>query len=366
MNTAFVMSRHGSFQEIIEKMGGDKSFMVELFVIRKYAERSENVFVFSHDKKSFEGLLPENCRHVKFYHPLLYSLFAWFFVVFYALRFRIKIIYVESITGMIPVVLVNRLTGAKVVLDYLYLWHLTTEGRLKRPLLRIFESFLIRSADYFIAANNEIRGLVPDKEKILETGANSLLLDCFRKAKPDRRIARLGGKKGKKIIFVGRLIRVKDPVTLVKSHRIARKKFPDLHLVICGDGELKEECKRLADENVHFLGFAKNVPSLLKASDMFVIPSLFDASPRALVEAMGTGLPCIGTRVGGIPDYLDESTGILTEPGNAEMLAEKIEYVLENPKAAQRLGRNAKKKVYEEYDLEKNTEKLLDFLTKKA
>ncbi len=362
MNTAFVLSRHGSFREILEKMGGDKSFMVELAVIRKYAERSEKMFVFSHDSEDFSPMFPGNCKHVRFYNSFLYSLFGWLFVILYARRNDIRLIYAESVSALIELMFVNRLTRAKVVLDYLYLWHLPVTG-VKRRLLMMLESFLLGFADYFIVANKDIRKFVGDRGEVLDIGANALLTDLFRNPSPDKRISRL---KGRKILFVGRLIRIKDPLTLISAYKEVRKKYPKLHLVVCGDGDLMSECQMAADENVHFMGFAKSMPSIMRSCDMFVLPSLFDASPRALVEAMGSGLPCIATRVGGVPDYLDESCGILIEPANEKMLMDKIEFVLKNPGKARRLGEKARKRIFKDYDLEKNIEMQLDILMKKV
>ncbi len=363
MNTAFVLSRHGSFREISDKMGGDDSFMAELFAIRKYAEKSDRVFVFSHDRESFERLMPENCTHVRFHGPLLYTLFGWIVMLLYVARHGIRIVRVETVTGLLHALFVNRLTRAKVVLDYLYLWHQPMGDGVKKGFVRKLESFLLGFADYFIVANDDVGKFAEGRGKVLDIGANGVILDVFDKALPDTSISRLSGKK---IIFVGRLIGIKDPLTLIRAYREVRKKRRDIHLIVCGDGELREECEKVADGSVVFLGFAKNVPSLLKASDVFILPSRFDASPRALVEAMAVGLPCIATRVGGVPGYLDGGCGVLVEPGNVGMLAEKMEYILSHGKEAGRLGRKARERVEEKYNLGKNLEKEIGFMMKET
>jgi glycosyltransferase involved in cell wall biosynthesis len=362
MNTGFVLSRHGSFEEILDKMGGDSSFMSELIVVRKYAEKSEHVFVFSHDSKDYSGMLPKNCSHIRFYDRNLYTLFGWLVILYYVLRHGIRILYVESVTGMLSVVFVNKLSRAVVLLDYLYLWHQPIEGRVRRALIRSAERFLIGFADYFMAANRDIEEFIGDDEKILRIGANSLYLRPFMAPKPDPRIKKL---RGKKIVFVGRLIKIKDPLILMRAYRRVKESYPGVHLIVCGDGELRPECEKLADESVHFLGFAKDMPSVLKASDIFVLPSLFDASPRALVEAMGTGLACIATKVGGVPGYLSESCGVLIAPGDEDALTENILSLLKDPARARSLGRNARIRIFEKYDLEKNVGKQLDFLMEK-
>jgi glycosyltransferase involved in cell wall biosynthesis len=363
MNAAIVLSRHGSFAGIRKKMGGDTSFMLELAAVRKYAESFEHVFVFSHDSESFEAEMPKNCSHVKFRSAFLYTLFGWLVILFFVWRHHIRVIRVETVSGMLSVAFVNKLTGAKVVLDYLYLWHLAAGKGIKAGFIRRLESFLLNFADCFIAANAAVKGFIGGRGKMIDVAANGLLIPVFAKAKPDGNLLKM---RGKKVIFVGRLTAVKDPLTLVRAFGKVERKFPSAHLIICGDGELRQECEKEAGKNVHFMGFAGNVPSLLKASDIFVLPSAYDASPRALVEAMGTGLACIATKVGGIPDYLDESCGILVAPGDANVLAEKIGYLLSHAKVARKLGEKAKRKVTEKYDYEKNVEKEISFMKKEA
>ena len=179
------------------------------------------------------------------------------------------------------------------------------------------------------------------------TGTDEHGLKIFEKAKT------------KTIVFVGRLVPMKDPLTLINAFKIVKRKIEGVSLVICGDGELAEDCKKAGKENVYFLGFVDNIPSILKGANIYVQPSAYDPSPRSLLEAMAMGKPCIATRVGGVEHYL-EGYGILVEPGNPEMLAEKIVYLLENPEVAKELGKKAREKMLKEHDLEKNIEKELE------
>jgi glycosyltransferase involved in cell wall biosynthesis len=126
------------------------------------------------------------------------------------------------------------------------------------------------------------------------------------------------------------------------------------------------ECKKNSDEDMYLLGFVKNIPSFLKGADVFILAPDYEASPRSLMEAMAMGLPCIATKVGGIPDYLDETCGVFVEPKNPEMLAEKIVYLIENKKIAKELGRRAREKMLKYHDLDKNLDKILDFMIKQV
>jgi glycosyltransferase involved in cell wall biosynthesis len=120
------------------------------------------------------------------------------------------------------------------------------------------------------------------------------------------------------------------------------------HLVLIGSGPLEEELRRVvADEGlsgrVSFLGTRSDVFELLPLFDAFVLGSRFEGFPIALVEAMATGLPCVATAVGGIPEIVqDGSNGRLVLPGDPEALADALRQVLDDPAAASRLGAAAR------------------------
>src|SRR5206468_11016146 len=97
--------------------------------------------------------------------------------------------------------------------------------------------------------------------------------------------------------------------------------------LVVGDGEerkrLEEQATRLGlRQAVVFLGARDDVPRLLAAADVYVHPSLFEALPTSLLEAMATGLPVVATRVGGVPEIVAHGrTGLLVEAGRPDELA---------------------------------------------
>jgi glycosyltransferase involved in cell wall biosynthesis len=129
----------------------------------------------------------------------------------------------------------------------------------------------------------------------------------------------------------------KGPDILIKAvHRCVSQGF-DLTLHIAGHGKHRPEMERLAaslrlGERVKFLGLlpaGAEVRALLDQSDLFVLPSLCEGLPRAMVEAMARSLPCIGTTVGGIPELLPPED--MVPPGDVDALAGKIREVLNSP-----------------------------------
>ena len=88
----------------------------------------------------------------------------------------------------------------------------------------------------------------------------------------------------------------------------------NIHYAICGTGILENELKNLTKDlgleaNIHFLGFRTDMPEILASSDMLVMPSFREGVPRAILEAMDMGLPCIGSKTRGIADLIDEGKG---------------------------------------------------------
>lgn len=142
-------------------------------------------------------------------------------------------------------------------------------------------------------------------------------------------------------------------------------KHPDVHVLFIGDGELREalqaQVERLGlGDHIHFLGNRHDVPALLAAGDSFVLPSLWEGLPMALLEAMATGLPIVATEVSGTVQVMTSNdTGILVPPGDAQRLAQAIEQLLTDPIRAQAMGAAARRRVKEEFSAQKQADEHL-------
>lgn len=173
------------------------------------------------------------------------------------------------------------------------------------------------------------------------------------------------GLHGKKLIFSsGRMVERKGFIYLIRAMPTILKKHPDAILIIGGDGpereRLEKEVKRLNLEGkVIMPGFIseKEFPMHMKAAEVFVLPSIVDkrggteGSATILLEAMACGTPVVGTNVGGIPyGVKDGIGGFLVEPENPEALAEKIIFLLSNPKVKEEMGVQARRYVEENFD----------------
>lgn len=142
---------------------------------------------------------------------------------------------------------------------------------------------------------------------------------------------------------VGRLEPVKGHAYLLEAFATVASHFPQLLLVLVGDGPLRTALQGLAARlgiasRVRFLGWREDVPALLHAFDLFAFPSLNEGMGRGLVEAMAAGLPIVAFRAGGIPEVLGEGeAGLLVEAGNAAALAHGIARLLRDPGLRSRL-----------------------------
>lgn len=162
------------------------------------------------------------------------------------------------------------------------------------------------------------------------------------------------------IITVSRLVKkngVEDLIAAVKELKSVESQL-GIRLLITGKGELEEQLKDLTkklnlEDNVLFLGEIshKDLPQYLWISDVFVRPSLSEGLGNAFLEAMAAGVPVIGTKVGGIPDFLENGrTGLFCEVQNPKSIAEKIETLLKDENLRFKLIENGRKLVEEKYN----------------
>lgn len=148
------------------------------------------------------------------------------------------------------------------------------------------------------------------------------------------------------IITIGELIPRKNYEQVLEALTILQK--INFHYLIVGNGESEEKLKRMVrqlglDGNVQFLGFRKDIPELLAASDIFVLTSRHEGLTRAIMEAMAVGLPIVTTNVRGNRDLvIDNENGFLVELNDIESTAKAIEKLLTSPQLRKRMGSKSK------------------------
>lgn len=144
------------------------------------------------------------------------------------------------------------------------------------------------------------------------------------------------------------------------TYAIQALQIPSLlaaHLILIGSGDLEHSLKSLthalhSNDRIHFLGAIENAALYLQAFDVFALPSLTEALGYVLLEAGSAQLPVAASRVGGIPEIIENNTnGFLVPPKNPLALADAIDTLLKNPELAQRFSHALKEKVKNNFSL---------------
>jgi len=166
-------------------------------------------------------------------------------------------------------------------------------------------------------------------------------------------------RKPDKFIYIA----VVASLTSKKGHTYLFRAFKKLlvdnknvKLNIIGDGPLKSELEKLSynlkiNKNINFLGFQDNIIKHLEQTDIFVLPSLWEGMPVALMEAMACGLPCLATNVGGVGELIDNNVnGLLVEPKDVDALYESMLILIKiSSEERDKLGTKAREKIKEFY-----------------
>lgn len=235
---------------------------------------------------------------------------------------------------------------------------LRAEARYRRRLRRVLPAI-----DRVTVVNDELQayfarefGLDGARLRVLPNAVDPRYAALRR---DDSARAALGLAAAHVLVYVGRLVTEKSVDVLLEAVRLARRDVGDrLRLVIAGDGPLRAPLVAQAESlglgpSTTWLGEQRDACAALALADTFVLASQSEGLPMALLEAMSAGLPCIGTRVGGIPDALGDGAGSVVPPLQPAALARAIVQLVENPSLAATLGARARAVVAQRYALER-------------
>jgi glycosyltransferase involved in cell wall biosynthesis len=164
------------------------------------------------------------------------------------------------------------------------------------------------------------------------------------------------GNSIRTFVTAGSFAPCKATPVLVEAFMAIAATRPQLRLRMIGDGPDRRLCEELAGQaglgsQVEFTGYRTDMDAQLGQADAFVLPSLNENLPLALLQAMAMGLPCIAADVGGIPEMLNAGCGILVPPGDVRSLRAAMERLIDEPALAARLGAAARNRVAERFSL---------------
>lgn len=243
-------------------------------------------------------------------------------------------------------------------------WLLTAKRTTHRTLYRLASS----QVSGFVAVSDEVEqsmlrvfGPIQDKVTVICNG-----VDIKRYQRPVDRVAvrrSLGLDDQSKLMSVvatfkeqkGHCYLVEAMTTIVPQHL-------NVHVLFIGDGALRPDLEQQVKaanlkDHIHFLGSRSDVADLLVASDFFILPSLWEGLPMALLEAMSAGLPIVASEVSGtVQVMIPGKTGLLVPPGDSQQLASAILRLLDNPQEAQAMGAAAREQVEANFSARKQAD----------
>jgi glycosyltransferase involved in cell wall biosynthesis len=267
---------------------------------------------------------------------------------------KTRLVHTHHIGQLLYGGLAGRLAGARVVHTEHEFYSLARPRtqRLLRGLTTLADR-VTAVAPAVTAFLRETVGVAQDK---LETITNGVPLDLFRSARPIDR-ADLGcGDDDVVIGCVARLSPEKGQAVLLQAVQLLRAKYPQVRLLLIGEGEDRTRLRRLADQlgldgAVRFLGMRSDVPELIASCDLVALPSLQEGSPLALVEALAAGKAVVATETGAVPELIQHGhTGLLVPPGNPRVLSAALGYVIDDREMRRKLGSQGVQMVGQHFD----------------
>lgn len=285
----------------------------------------------------------------------------FFYLWFLCLRERYDLVATHTSKGGFLGRLAARLAGVPRIIHHVhgFSFHQFTQPWLLRFYVAL-ERLAARACDLIISVSQQHRQLAielgiqpPDR---ICTVLNGIDLNKFQAAERNSARRRFGFREHELVIgSAGRLSPQKGFEDLIQAFTSVLPKFPNLRLVLAGDGPLLEKLRQQARRNgverrVDFLGFRKDVPELLAALDVYVQSSHWEGLSISLMEAMAAGKPTVATDIWGNAEMIsDGENGLLVPPADPAALAGALCRLFGEPGLAERMGERALRDAHARY-----------------
>lgn len=275
------------------------------------------------------------------YVPALFEIYS------YLKHNKFDIIHVHSTEAGIIGRIAARLAGIPIIVYTLHGSPFSeTRGRITNNLIWLFEIITARfTAKIITNADNLAKEYLYKKigsPLQYQTVYSGIEIEKFEKARP---IKELRNKSQFNIGFISRITEGKGHDEALAAMNLIKGK--KAHLFIAGDGELLNYYRnKNNNENITFLGYRPDIDRIIASCDLIILPSYREGTPRCITEAMAASKPVIATNIAGIPEQVeDNKSGFLIPIKNSELLAQKMEYLINNPKLAKKMGKEGYKRV---------------------
>lgn len=257
-----------------------------------------------------------------------------------------------------------------------HIWHIHEILPGPRPLVKMLASLLDQSTQRPIAVSNAVaehwQPLL--KKSKIEVIHNGLPYADFQVEYPNAKTG-LGLSHEQVVIgMIGRINPGKGQLFFLEMADRLSKKSPNTHFILVGDPfpgyepileEVRKEIKsKRLEARVTYLGFRDDIPKVMAALDVFVLPSILpDSFPTVILEAMAAGKPVVATQSGGASEMvLEGETGFLIPISSVEMGVEALQKLIQDPDLRQKMGEAGRTRVLKEYGLEAFEEKITKHL----
>lgn len=369
------------FIEFITAPGGVTSVLENL--LATFSDRKKVVFLDPYNSEFCQTLREEGVSileypiptkntalgwHIKYRRPYLiarYSLTYFAYAIrlaWYLRRNNFVCIYVSSKKGLIFSTLLGRMTGIPLI----YHAHGFNSSK---DIGRVYRCAMNKAA-YVVAVSEDVKKKLRAakvKNERIEVVYNGVDIKKINRMADEGPFNNTDGDKEDFRLLIGANLHFGKGIHIaIDSIRILKEKGTRCILTVAGDtpaggdeaykNRLSNDVERMnLKDNVIFIGRSMNIYREIKKSDAVVLPSIggFESFGMIIAEAMALKKPAIGSRIGGIPEVIEEgATGFLCEPGSAEDLAEKVEVLAGNRKMREAMGKNAYERVTRMFNLE--------------
>lgn len=335
-------------------------------IAKHLAQRGHEVSVItSLDKglpvrSSEQGFFVYRTRYprIKIIGIMIFWLGIWLILT----RINPDVVHGQTANMALPALLNRKMRGKPY-----YIWGQGSEIYLRWLFKKQYLKLIFKHASMVIALTEDMRREIREIcDRQVVVVPNGVDLNQFENVSGKDIRRQLEISVGRKVIvFVGRLHPIKGLGYLVRAMKLVKERNKDAVLVMVGGGEEKGRLEKLAAdlgllEDIRFVDSvaSEEVPRFLMASDVFVLPSMSEGFPNVILEAMACGLPIVATRVGGLPEIIEDGkNGLLVEPGNPEQIAGSILQLLGDDRVREKISENNREKV-KNYDWERVIDKL--------
>jgi glycosyltransferase involved in cell wall biosynthesis len=312
---------------------------------------------------TIEDLSRHGIRFVGLERTSTFDLRSWRRLVRLMRQERIDILHAHMFGSNLWAALLGPFAGVPVVVAHEHTW--SYDGGAARRLLD--RGVIARRCSIVVAVSREDRrrmismeGMKPEDVVYIPNGIPPLPL-------PEREVRRADLDLSEDDLVVGAVGVLREQKALhvlVKAAAMLRGEFPHLRVLVIGTGGQRQALEQLIDElglqrTVRLLGPRTDVPALLRIFDLAACSSNFEGTPLTILEYMDAGLPVVSTRVGGVPDLVEDGvTGLLVDPGDPAALAGALAELLGDRERRAEMGLKGRERRRSEFDVDVMVERI--------